>query len=87
MVRPTLGGLTSKVLPLGFIYFIATEALELVEHLGNINDFSGKTKLFLVLPVVFLDACFIRWIFSSLSKTLEKLRVRISPLKTIIRDA
>ncbi|XP_022761395.1 transmembrane protein 87B-like [Durio zibethinus] len=76
VVRPTLGGLTSKVLLLGLIYFIATEALELVEHLGNINDFSGKTKLFLVLPVAFLDACFILWIFSSLSKTLEKLQTR-----------
>ncbi|OMO53871.1 Transmembrane receptor, eukaryota [Corchorus capsularis] len=76
VVRPTLGGLTSKVLLLGLIYFIATEALELVEHLGNINDFSGKVKLFLVLPVAFLDACFILWIFSSLSKTLEKLQMR-----------
>lgn len=76
VVRPTLGGLTSKVILLGLIYFIATEALELVEHLGNINDFSGKTKLFLVLPVAFLDACFILWIFSSLSKTLEKLQMR-----------
>ncbi|XP_039017157.1 transmembrane protein 87A-like [Hibiscus syriacus] len=76
VVRPTLGGLTSKVVLLGLIYFIATEALELVEHLGNINDFSGKAKLFLVLPVAFLDACFILWIFSSLSKTLEKLQMR-----------
>lgn len=75
VVKPTLGGITSKVLSLGAIYFVATEALELVEHLGNINDFSGKTKLFLVLPVAFLDSCFILWIFSSLSKTLEKLQV------------
>jgi hypothetical protein len=75
VVKPTLGGITSKVLSLGAIYFVATEALELVEHLGNINDFSGKTKLFLVLPVAFLDSCFILWIFSSLSRTLEKLQV------------
>lgn len=75
VVRPTLGGITSKVLLLGVIYFVASEALELVEHLGNINDFSGKTRLFLVLPVALLDACFILWIFSSLSKTLEKLQV------------
>lgn len=75
VVRPTLGGITSKVLLLGLVYFIASEALELVENLGNINDFSGKTKLVLVLPVVFLDSCFILWIFSSLSKTLEKLQV------------
>ena len=75
IVRPTLGGITSKVLLLGVIYFVASEALELVEHLGNINDFSGKVRLFLVLPVALLDACFILWIFSSLSKTLEKLQV------------
>lgn len=75
VLKPTLGGITSKVLLLGVIYFVASEALELVEHLGNINDFSGKTKLFLVLPVAFLDALFILWIFSSLSKTLEKLQV------------
>ncbi|OAY41646.1 transmembrane protein 87B [Manihot esculenta] len=76
VVRPTLGGITSRVLLLGLIYFIASEALELVEHLGNINDLSKKTELFLVLPVAFLDSCFIVWIFSSLSKTLEKLQMR-----------
>ncbi|KAE9603453.1 hypothetical protein Lal_00008189 [Lupinus albus] len=76
VVRPTLGGITSRVLLLGLSYFIASEALLLVEHLGNINDFSSKTKLVLVLPVVCLDSCFILWIFSSLSKTLEKLQTR-----------
>ncbi|KAI0520013.1 hypothetical protein KFK09_007478 [Dendrobium nobile] len=75
VVRPTLGGITSKVILLGVVYFIASEALELVEHLGNINDFSGKARLFLVLPVALLDAVFIVWIFSSLSKTLEKLQL------------
>ncbi|KAK1286782.1 hypothetical protein QJS10_CPB20g00086 [Acorus calamus] len=81
VVRPTLGGITSKVALLGVIYFVASEALELIEHLGNINDFSGKAKLFLVLPVALLDACFILWIFSSLSKTLEKLQIRRSMAK------
>ncbi|XP_057455672.1 uncharacterized protein LOC130746906 [Lotus japonicus] len=78
VVRPTLGakGVASRVLLLGLLYFVAAEALELVEHLGNINDFSGKTKLLLVLPVVCLDSCFILWIFSSLSRTLEKLQTR-----------
>lgn len=75
VVRPTLGGLTSKVVLLSTVYFVASEALELVEHLGNINDFSGKARLFLVLPVAVLDSWFILWIFSSLSKTLEKLQV------------
>ncbi|KAL5550587.1 hypothetical protein UlMin_000763 [Ulmus minor] len=81
VVKPTLGAITSKVLLLGVIYFVAAEALELVEHLGNINDFSGKTKLFLVLPVAFLDSWFILWIFSSLSKTLEKLQMRRNVVK------
>ncbi|KAI4306966.1 hypothetical protein L6164_030201 [Bauhinia variegata] len=81
IVRPTLGSITSRVLLLGVTYFVASEALELVEHLGNINDFSGKARLFLVLPVALLDACFILWIFSSLSKTLEKLQIRRSMAK------
>ncbi|XP_044493523.1 transmembrane protein 87B-like [Mangifera indica] len=76
VVKPTLGGLTSRVLLLGLVYFVASEALELFENLGNINDFSGKAKLFLMLPVTVLDSCFILWIFSSLSKTLEKLQMR-----------
>ncbi|XAR55733.1 hypothetical protein NMG60_11035918 [Bertholletia excelsa] len=81
VVKPTLGGGTLRVVILGVIYFVACEALELFEHLGNINDFSGKAKLYLVLPVAFLDAWFILWIFSSLSKTLEKLQMRRSMVK------
>ncbi|KAL4189990.1 hypothetical protein AMTRI_Chr08g168250 [Amborella trichopoda] len=81
VVRPTLGGITSKGALLGVIYFVASEVLELFENVGNINDFSGKVKLFLVLPVAVLDACFILWIFSSLSKTLEKLQMRRSMAK------
>ncbi|MCE3049268.1 hypothetical protein HAX54_044489 [Datura stramonium] len=71
----------NMVLLLGVVYFLASEALELVEHLGNINDFSGKARIFLVLPVALLDSCFIVWIFSSLSKTLEKLQIRRSMAK------
>ncbi|CAL5388983.1 transmembrane protein 87B-like [Camellia sinensis] len=81
VVKPTLGGVTSRVLLLGMIYFVASEALDLVEHLGNINDFSGKAKIYLVLPVAFLDSWFILWIFSALSKTLEKLQMRRSMVK------
>ncbi|KAJ4870600.1 Lung seven transmembrane receptor family protein [Raphanus sativus] len=76
VVKPTLGGITSKVVLLGVVYFVATEGLELVEHLGNINDFSGKTVMYLVIPVAILDACFILWIFSSLARTLEKLQIK-----------
>ncbi|MCO5553174.1 hypothetical protein L7F22_006695 [Adiantum nelumboides] len=76
VVRPTLGGLTSKVIVLGATYFLAAEVLDVFEHVGTINDLSGKARIFLVLPVAILDAFFILWIFTSLSKTLEKLQAR-----------
>ncbi|KAJ0102388.1 hypothetical protein Patl1_06770 [Pistacia atlantica] len=83
VVRPTLGGIRAKIILLGVTYFAFTEALGLVEHLGNINDFSGKERLVLVLPVSLLDACFIVWIFSSLSQTLEKLQVTFICMRII----
>ena len=75
VVRPTLGGLTSKVLLVGVTFFVASEVLELVENVGAVSDLSGKAKLFLILPVAFLDAFIIIWIFKSLSATLSKLQV------------
>ncbi|EOY20068.1 Lung seven transmembrane receptor family protein isoform 2 [Theobroma cacao] len=81
VVRPTLGGITFKVLLLGLTYFVFSEALGLVENLGNIDDLTGKARIFLVLPVSLLDACFIVWIFSALSQTLEKLQIRRSMAK------
>ncbi|XP_051180954.2 uncharacterized protein [Lolium perenne] len=81
VVRPTLGGLTSKVLLLGLTYFLASELLDIAENVGTINDISGKAKLFLVLPDAFLDAFLILWIFTSLSRTLEKLQARRSSVK------
>ena len=75
VVRPTLGGITSKVIMLAATFFIASEVLEMVENVGAVSDLSGKARLFLVLPVAVLDAFFILWIFSSLSATLNKLQV------------
>ncbi|GLU14222.1 hypothetical protein SLE2022_308050 [Rubroshorea leprosula] len=76
VVRPTLGGLTSKVVMLGVTFFSASEVVELVENVGAVSDLSGKARLFLVLPVGILDAFFILWIFTSLSATLNKLQAR-----------
>eukprot|EP00250_Pteridium_aquilinum_P022879 c25848_g1_i1 orf=101-1612(+) len=76
VVRPTLGGLTSRVLVLATAYFIAAEVFEVMENVGAINDMARKEKLLLVLPVAVLDTVFIAWIFTSLSKTLEKLLAR-----------
>ncbi|KAF4384252.1 hypothetical protein F8388_010532 [Cannabis sativa] len=81
VVRPTLGGLTSKVLVLGVTYFFATELLNISEYVGTINDISGRAKHFLVLPNAFLDAFLILWIFTSLSKTLEQLQAKRSSVK------
>jgi len=76
VVRPTLGGLTSKVQLLGGAYFLAAESLDVVENVNTINDPPGNERRFLVLPVAMLDAFFILWIFISLSRTLEKLQAR-----------
>ncbi|KAL1341130.1 hypothetical protein HN51_027602 [Arachis hypogaea] len=76
VVRPTLGGLTSKVVMLGGTFFLASEVLELVENVGAVSDLSGKARLFLVLPSAVLDVFFILWIFTSLSATLNKLQAR-----------
>ena len=75
VVRPTLGGLTSKVLLLGITYFLASELLDITEYVGTINDLSGRARLFLVLPDALLDAFIILWIFTALSRTLEQLQV------------
>ncbi|XP_078440843.1 lung seven transmembrane receptor family protein [Wolffia australiana] len=76
VVRPTLGGLTSKVIMLGGTFFVASEVLELVENVGTVSDLSGKAILFLGIPVALLDAFFVVWIFTSLSKTLDKLQAK-----------
>lgn len=75
VVRPTLGGLTTKVLLIGITYFLASEMLNIAEYVGSINDIAGRARVFFVLPVAFLDAFLILWIFTSLSKTLEQLQV------------
>ncbi|XP_004485515.1 uncharacterized protein [Cicer arietinum] len=81
VVRPTLGGLTSKVLLLGITYLLASELLNITEYVGTISDVSGRARLILVLPDAFLDAFLILWIFTSLSKTLEQLQAKRSSVK------
>ncbi|EYU35438.1 hypothetical protein MIMGU_mgv1a004871mg [Erythranthe guttata] len=78
VLRPTLGGLTTKVLLVGGTYFLASEMLNIAEYVGSINDVAGRARVFFVLPVAFLDAFLILWIFTSLSKTLEQLQAKRS---------
>ncbi|WJX61614.1 hypothetical protein P8452_46685 [Trifolium repens] len=66
---------------LGGTFFVASEVLELVEHVGAASDLFGKAKLFLVLPAAVLDVFFILWIFTSLSATLNKLQARRMMIK------
>lgn len=83
VVRPTLGGLTTKVLLIGVTYLLASEMLNIAENVGSINDIAGRARVFFVLPVAFLDAFLILWIFTSLSKTLEQLQVVRSSVLTL----
>ncbi|KAM7482219.1 hypothetical protein LguiB_006802 [Lonicera macranthoides] len=81
VVRPTLGGLTTKVLLVGITYFLASELLNITEYVGTINDIAGRARVFLVFPDACLDAFLILWIFTSLSKTLEQLQAKRSSVK------
>ncbi|GJP36064.1 hypothetical protein CLOM_g20597 [Closterium sp. NIES-68] len=76
VVRPTLGGLSGKVIALGVGYFAAVELLDVMQNVGAIDDLTSSERLFLVLPVAVLDAIFILWIFSALSKTLAQLQAK-----------
>lgn len=76
VVRPTLGGLTHKVMALGAAYFIAACTLDVMTNVGTIDDLTSSARIFLVLPVAVLDAVFILWIFTALSKTLAQLQSR-----------
>nr|CAB3483436.1 unnamed protein product [Digitaria exilis] len=80
VVRPAMAGLKSaRVVGLGAAFFVAAEALEVTENVGTVSDdhsSSPARRLFLVLPVAVLNTVFVYWIFSSLSKTLNKLKAR-----------
>ncbi|RCV13958.1 hypothetical protein SETIT_2G388200v2 [Setaria italica] len=79
VVRPALAGLKSaRVAGLGAAFFVAAEALEVCENVGTVSDHSTSParRLLLVLPVAALNTVFVYWIFSSLSKTLNKLKAR-----------
>ncbi|XP_024980669.1 transmembrane protein 87A [Cynara cardunculus var. scolymus] len=81
VVRPTLGGLTTKVMLLGVTYFLSTELLNITEYVGTISDIAGRARVILVLPNAMLDAFLIMWIFTSLSKTLTQLQAKRSSVK------
>ena len=67
----------AMVAALGAVFLAAAEALEVGENVGTVSDHSPAParRLFLVLAVAALNTVFVYWIFSSLSKTLNKLKV------------
>ncbi|XP_062188613.1 uncharacterized protein LOC133891918 [Phragmites australis] len=83
VVRPTLSGLSSRVAGLGAAFFAAAEALEVGENVGTVSDHSPSSakRMFLVLPVAALNTVFVYWIFSSMSKTLNKLKAKRMTVK------
>lgn len=81
VVRPTLGGLSNRVLVLSVAYLCSSLALDLVTFVGAINDLTPATRMILVLPVALLDALFLTWVFTSLSRTLSQLHAKRKAVK------
>ena len=76
VVRPTLGGLTRDVAATCAAYFVASAALDVEANLGRVDDMTSAARVFLVLPVAFLDAVYVLWVFTALSRTLAQLEAR-----------
>lgn len=81
VVRPTLGGVTRDVVGLSLAYFVAAAALDLEANLGKVDDLTSTARLVLVAPVAFLDATYILWIFTALSRTLAQTQARRQEVK------
>ena len=65
-----------QIVALGVSYFFAVTALDITTNVGTIDDLTSTARIVLVLPVAILDAVFILWVFTSLSKTLAQLQAR-----------
>ena len=76
VVKPTLGGITQQVVSLTAVYAVATALLDVMTNVGTVDDLDSSLRVILVLPVAALDAVFILWIFTSLSRTLAQLQAR-----------
>lgn len=76
VVRPTLGGISVKVVSLGICYLFSAAVKDVVEHVGTVDDLQPGARLFLVLPVSIFESVFVLWIFNSLSRTLTQLVLR-----------
>lgn len=65
-----------QIIALGVTYFVAVSAVDVTTNVGTIDDLTSTARIVLVLPVAALDAVFILWVFTSLSRTLNQLQAR-----------
>lgn len=65
-----------QIIALAASYFVAVCALDITTNVGTIDDLTSTARILLVLPVAILDAVFILWVFTSLSRTLNQLQAR-----------
>lgn len=73
--------LCTQIVALGVTYFIAVSALDVMSNVGTIDDLTSAARIILVLPVATLDAIFILWVFTSMSRTLNQLLARRATAK------
>ena len=70
-----------QIIALGASYFVAVMSLDIITNLGTIDDLTSTARIILSLPVAVVDALFIFWVFTSLSKTLNQLQARRASAK------
>lgn len=76
VTRPALGCGNARVAALGAAFLAAAEVLDVGDNVGIVSDHSPARRLFFILPVAALNTVFIYWIFTSLSRTISKLKAR-----------
>jgi hypothetical protein len=70
-----------QIIALGVAYFAAVSAYDVVTNVGTIDDLASTARILLTLPGAALDAVFILWVFTSLSKTLNQVQARRASAK------
>ena len=68
--------LRHKVAALCVTYVLASGAASGLASVGQVDDLTGGARALLGLPVAALDAVFVLWIFSALSRTLAQVAAR-----------
>lgn len=70
-----------QILAFSSVYFTSVTALDVITNVGAIDDLTSTARLVMLLPVAFLDAIFILWVFTALSATLRTLQFRNATVK------